>query len=632
MHSINITHNGSNRQRDEDDDYFNEAIKSNERPLVDESKYYSSPKNNVVEKDQRDDIDEIESSNETNKDIEAHTVILTDNFFLPAASKEEPKKDEEVPEYEYEYEYVEETEEPPPEDLKAEPTPVPAKEEDQIAETETPEIITETEATIATTKSNSSEAIEVPPNDEEPGNTTESWVVVASVQTSRSVSGARFLPFPQVKQEEKKAPITELDTLLKTSEEKSQEQDQEAVDSTQEPVPETTIIETTTVKSVPTTTVSTESINDKLDSIQSELSSGVLSGQFPVLKEMTTEEATKPSAPFIRKFSPKAKLSTAEPSTTEPTSTSTTTTVRSSTESSIAKKQITIQDDLTGLLPADFKPRYTGYKSNKKTTTTTTTTTTEAQPPSSAEVKVRNVNNTRSFFKNDAPAQDVQAADSKIKIEDDISKFLPKDYTTEKSKLKVLDDVSKFLPPGYKASSSEKPVIKVVDDVSKFLPPGFKAPADETPPAVIPLKIDDISKFLPPGYKPETTTRKSVVVPAEDTLSKFLPPGYKLKPAKKPEPEPQEEEEEEEEKPDDKFAEILKKIQFKEVSDLVPADFKPQQKAEVTPPTTTTAKPGGLVFPTRPGGNKEAGAKDQYKRPKGPPPPKIDIKKGGVTR
>ena len=65
-----------------------------------------------------------------------------------------------------------------------------------------------TESTLSTTErvASSSEAEGVT------NATTESWVVVASVQTSRSVSGARFLPFPQVEQEEKKQPLAELES------------------------------------------------------------------------------------------------------------------------------------------------------------------------------------------------------------------------------------------------------------------------------------------------------------------------------------------------------------------------------------------------------------------------------------
>lgn len=609
-HTINITHNGSSKQveddiDDNDDDYYNEALNNRHddaRPLEDESKFYSSPKNNV-EKDHRDDIDELETSHETNgKGIEAHTVILTDNFFLPGSQNEEKQKEvEDEPEYEYEYEYIEETEEPPAEQPKK-------KEEIKVESTTASTTTTTTEkpveikvsSTEPTPPRNQGEGDE----DEDNGNTTESWVVVASVQTSRSVSGARFLPFPQVKQDEKKAPITELDAVHKSSEEKA-EPDSPTPET--ETVQETTILETTTIKSVsPTTTtssVSMESINDKLDSIQSELSSGLLSGEFPVLKEMTTEEITKAPTVFIRKFSPKSKtISTTEKSTTLSSTTTESTTPASTVAS--APKKITIQEDLTGLLPANFKPLYTGYK-NKKISTTTTTTTTTVEPEI-IEKPARNVNNTRSFFKNDASAQDVQEVNSKIKfLNDDIAKFLPKDYTTESpklSKLKVVDDVSKFLPPGYKAASTEKPPgVIPLDDISKFLPKDYK-----------PEPVD-IKKFLPKDYKPE---------PEAVDIKKFLPPGYKP---------PIEEKEETNEQI--KLDEILKKIQFKEVSSLLPKDFKPQvvEEASTETTTTTTVKSNGPVFPTRPGGNKEAGL-PAYKRPKGPPPPKIEIKKGTPTR
>jgi hypothetical protein len=151
--------------------------------------------------------------------------------------------------------------------------------------------------------------------------TTDTWVVVASVQTSRSVSGARYLPSPNVEQDERMKLLNE----------------------EVEDVTETTTEEVATTTLPPTTTelkTSTESLIDKLDRVQSDLSSNLLTGGFnnegnniAVITEnmsdkMTTTmldlgitspqptppppSSTKSSLPLvqIRKFSPVARPST----------------------------------------------------------------------------------------------------------------------------------------------------------------------------------------------------------------------------------------------------------------------------------------------------------------------------------
>lgn len=142
----------------------------------------------------------------------------------------------------------------------------------------------------------------------------------------------------------------------------------------------------------------------------------------------------------------------------------------------------------------------------------------------------------------------------------DVSAFLPPDFkpseeptensteatlssTTETSTVVIPEvktvDPSLFLPPGY--SPSEEPqteattkVIPVVHtvDPSAFLPPGFKPSEDAETESPI-IKTVDVSKFLPPGYTTteesttEATTKKLPVVETVD-VSKFLPPGFKL--------------------------------------------------------------------------------------------------------
>lgn len=648
QHSINITHNGSDKRQndkdrlekeelqyhDEDADYvFEEPVKSvktikenkvltdDKDKLEDESKYYSSPKNNVElqTKNKHDDteIDELAESERHQADqpkLGEHTVILTDNFFLPGgkAGNEEPEE-----EYIYEYEYEDETEEPevaPAATSSAvTETVVPTtKKVDKSVENVTETVVTglkekepEVYTTAKTVSNSSSEEGDNP-------NTTESWVVVASVQTSRSVSGARFLPLG-VKQEEKKAPLTELEALAKLNEEQEQnkkDSKEEAFSSIEESIPEvttemippeTTLIEaepeSSTIKTT-STSISTESINDKLDSIQSELSSGVLSGKFPVLKEMTTQEpqpiTTKSPPVFIRKFSPKARPDQKPTKTVTTTEAPITTTSKTETPKTESKK-IILEDDLTGLLPADFKPRYQSYKKKGATTTTTTTSTTET--PS-----VNRINNTRSF-KNSPVEQSVKL------VEDDLAKFLPKDFKLTKPEVKVpvSDDIDKFLPPGYKKqlnSKTEKPlpVIPIIDDLAKLLPKGYNAPQQqETTSKKVANSPVDISKFLPPGFNTEEI-EKQEVIPLQDKAEEDL------------------------------FSKLLKKSQSA-LDALLPPGFTPEPEVTTTTSTTsTTVNPGGFVFPKRPGGNRMASESADHKRAKGPPPPRIEIKKGPPKR
>lgn len=648
QHSINITHNGSDKRQndkdrlekeelqyhDEDADYiFEEPIKSvkplkenkvidNKDKLEDESKYYSSPKNNVeLSKNKHDDteIDDLEEQQAHEPEapkIGEHTVILTDNFFLPGGKTANDDKEPEE-EYIYEYEYEDETEEPElaPAATSSAVTEAAAttKKVGKSFEDAPPTLVSvkeeEKEVVPIKTVSNSS-------NEEgENPNTTESWVVVASVQTSRSVSGARFLPLG-VKQEEKKAPLTELEALAKLNEEQEHRKDskEESLSSVEESQavtteitpPETTLIdaelESSTIKTT-STSISTESINDKLDSIQSELSSGVLSGKFPVLKEMTTQEpqpiTTKPPPVFIRKFSPKARPDQQVVKITTTTST-TTNAPKSSTDTPKAEsKKIIIEDDLSGLLPADFKPRYQGYK--KKGTTTTSTTTSTTETPS-----VNRINNTRSF-KNSPAEQSIKF------VEDDLAKFLPKDFKLAKPELKVpvADDIDKFLPPGYKKqlnSKTEKPlsVLPIKDDLSKFLPKGYNAPQQqETTTKKVVNSPVDISKFLPPGFNPEESEKEESqkVIPLQDKVEEDL------------------------------FSKLLKKSQSA-LDALLPPGFTPEPEVttQASTSTSTTASPGGFVFPKRPGGNKSPSDAADQKRPKGPPPPRIEIKKGPPKR
>lgn len=421
---------------------------------------------------------------------------------------------------------------------------------------------------------------------------TESWVVVASVQTSRSVSGARFLPFPQVEQEEKKKQVlSDADLDIKTSEDEEGDFEDDVINEDlldnsttiehtttgnilQEPEYTTTDLgvdddfesttkslltlnETDEIMNSPSTehqhivSQSTESIIDKLDRVQSELSSGLLSGKFPIINNVpvvadqetttaTIETVLSPGTPktppvLIRRFTPRTSSTTKAP------------------DAKVAFDDLPMDDLTAGLLPFGFKPRNNSYR-NKKVTTSTTTTT---RSPTTSVPEVRNrsaANISRSFKSHptdqnttntehksiEEPKDDVlRKLLSKIKFEENLEALLPKDYKPVESttaRVTVTDNVnlSKFLPPGYKVT--KKPVVTAsTDSFNKFLPPGYKLmePTAETKKAAafIPVAGDDIiSKFLPPGYKPPSDAdeeQPSVIPIADDIVRKLLPSGYK---------------------------------------------------------------------------------------------------------
>ncbi|XP_044262202.1 mucin-5AC [Tribolium madens] len=382
-------------------------------------------------------------------------------------------------------------------------------------------------------------------------NSTDTWVVVASVQTSRSVSGARYLPSDDVKQDERIKLLNE--------------------EGTEEP---TTVVPTTKPKT------STESLIDKLDRVQSDLSSSVFNGglnNIAVITEMVTTipEPTPPPKPVvqIRKFSPLARPST---------------TPRSK------KIEIVKQDDLTGLLPPGFKPKY----QNRKTSTT-------AKPD-------------LDLPQGDEPPKIGRSSgiSNKTKITvGDVSAFLPPGYnSTEKDdsskilakvpKITKVDDVSAFLPPGYKnfktSTTTTKSIdgilskAKPIDDISALLPPGYKSSTTKPKPSIEGLlaqakPLDDISALLPPGYKPKPSPKpkgvEGLIAQAKPVdISAFLPPGYKARTTQKPLTTPE-----------------------KVPSSLLPPGYKLRETTTSTTPSTTTtstSKPSGfkVVFPSRPGG------------------------------
>ncbi|XP_016976525.1 mucin-5AC [Drosophila rhopaloa] len=382
--------------------------------------------------------------------------------------------------------------------------------------------------------------------EEEKGtNATENYVVVASIQPSRSINGARFLPFPAIEQEETKQTLSELERKVHSKQQQTPAQKQS--EGSEEVPPASSSIQ-------PPVAASTESIIDKLDRVQSELSSGLLSGKYPIISQMdsstpatSTTVGTGPGkfVPHIRKYQPRT---TSAPRTTS-----------SGSKLKVQHFDDGEMDELATLLPVGFKPR-PSYKNRKITTTTSTT---EALPAEASKPKPgRNSTISRSFKSGQVTVQDVAQAG-----------LLPKGYkpprttstttTTEKpdesspnpsSGLESLFSVIQFdeklaslLPKDYKLSSTAKPkentttpspsttprnlpVAVPFDDLSTFqLPPGYKAPElkaePKLPPGVTPIKIDSLKDLLPPGFKlNETESDNSDEIPAS-----LLPPGYKSK-------------------------------------------------------------------------------------------------------
>ncbi|KAK5649279.1 hypothetical protein RI129_000308 [Pyrocoelia pectoralis] len=392
---------------------------------------------------------------------------------------------------------------------------------------------------------------------------TEGWVVVASVQTSRSVSGARYLPFPVVEQHER--------TKLLNEREKEEEE-------TAAPETTTTETESTTITSGDKQNTSTESLTDKLDRVQSDLSLSFLTGSFnneasniAVITEGQLDKSdettmfdgpsggnvtTRPSsqsqgAPpvVIRKFSPLAR-----PTTT-------------------ARNRI------------GFKPRSQSRKVNSPV---------DIDKPQSdqpvklyiPDIKLKNGTTGRSSGisnQNQIIVQDVNQPKEaelsqkslehllhKIKFKE-TSALLPPDYyekissnKSEHTKKTKPADVASLLPPGYNLPSKQSSTttssiifdnIKQVD-VSALLPPGYtiksvqndtlpkpnqnssKIAQNKTDPFANlfkKAKQDNISAFLPPGYKspieeepkPKNSSIDNILKKSVVDISAFLPPGFK---------------------------------------------------------------------------------------------------------
>ncbi|XP_015598961.1 uncharacterized protein LOC107269535 [Cephus cinctus] len=406
--------------------------------------------------------------------------------------------------------------------------------------------------------------------------TTENSRIVASVQTSRSISGARFLPFPVVEQVEQVAPGS---GSKKTS----------------------------------GSVESTESIIDKLDRVQSELSSGFLTGgfrtagntlQLDVLNERDQSRrryTTTGRTPVISKFVPFRYNSNRK--TTTP-------------RSRVPEKTV---DSLDGLLPPDF-PTNRALSAIGR-----------------SAVKGSSFNST---LNNQGKNNPRPSAKPKSTVVQDLTGLLPPGYklkkedtaTTEKNLLAEIlsksqknissnrsssvQDVSAFLPPGYRLRNTESTTEKNI--LSDILAKTKKENANR-PPAT-----PDLSALLPPGYKlkkeDSSVTEKSllsdILAKSKVDISALLPPGYEKKVndskiTEKPNNSPTEK------SPGKSIQDLFAKSDS-DISALLPPGYKEkfgnnnQAKSNSSPPIATespvvsTTKAGGLkiVFPSRPGGRK----------------------------
>lgn len=409
----------------------------------------------------------------------------------------------------------------------------------------------------------SSEQIETPKNAETvqtPSTTelkenavdsTESYVVVASVQTSRSISGARFLTFAsQVEQDEKKQALSDLEKDAKLAENYEDEPASSENDSSEtDKVDDLLNFGNQTVVTSKSEETYSQETSDSSKKQQHKLST--ISEKLAHLHELNESrlELTTKSVPvMIRKFMPRTttasprKQTTAAPkkvflqaddelatllppgfkyraqdstkaiaTTTESAQKMSSTTKKSSIFDKIKFQEISFES----LLPKDYKPpaEITEVKNVETdpiatSTTTSTTTTKTMKAPKLANLL------------------------SKISFEDNIAAFLPKNYT----------------PPTEEVSSTTKAPLQIstkTEDISKFLPPGYKLPKESptTKRTVLKTTMDDVSKFLPPGYKVAKTTTTTEEPTSKQTesnsnetdkikfngdISRLLPPGFNL--------------------------------------------------------------------------------------------------------
>ncbi|XP_033308941.1 uncharacterized protein LOC117210238 [Bombus bifarius] len=337
--------------------------------------------------------------------------------------------------------------------------------------------------------------------------------ILASVQTSRSISGARFLPFPV---------IDRIEPIGHSSEKKTS------------PPPE-----------------STESIIDKLDRVQSELSSGFLAGgfrtagnslQLDVLNERDRNNrrryTTTAKTPIISKFVPRRYND------------------KRNDHATPKPKIETTLDSLEGLLPRDYVTRSsstvstlskTGFRWPTKSTTSTTAEPTTTQLASTASIAM--------------------AKKPKTNV--------------------IVQDISAFLPPGYKLKKEDSTVTessllkdilaKSKVDISSLLPADYnkKRNEDDTTTMTTTAKSIGVSSEKSPAEK----TIQDLFAKSKVDISSLLPRDYEQK----------------------------RKNLISEPGDVHTENFTESNVSVTTESTSSTTKKSAglkLVFPSRPGGRK----------------------------
>ncbi|XP_017887630.1 nuclear pore complex protein DDB_G0274915 [Ceratina calcarata] len=341
----------------------------------------------------------------------------------------------------------------------------------------TKSVVNGTISVPTTSSPTSTEQVAAPPSSsttEQPLVTTEDTSrLLASVQTSRSISGARFLPFPVIDRVE---PIDKKTSLP----------------------PE-----------------STESIIDKLDRVQSELSSGFLTGgfqtsgntlQLDVLNERDRNSrrkyTTTAKTPVIGKFVPRRYND-------------------KRTDSATPKPKFeTTLDSLEGLLPRDFLARSstqsvpkTGFRWPTKSTTSTTTEATTIQITSTTTTKKPKTN---------VIAQDISALlppGYKLKKEDTVTESSLLSDILAKSKV----DISSLLPPDYnknKEKNSSQQTTSTTTTTTKSIEE--KSPAEKSIQDLFAKSKFDISSLLPQDYEQKSKNLTSNSTESDDPTTKLM--------------------------------------------------------------------------------------------------------------
>ncbi|XP_066260459.1 uncharacterized protein [Euwallacea similis] len=551
-------------------------------PTESNKKSTNPPDLRFNKRDSEEELDadgkEEEYSDEPDEEVKAKS---DEGAVNKVAGGEDKGDNNDVPEEEYdeEYEYEDEEEDPNEVDeekqLKSNETDHPevsshettTQEDDIKNNEEMPEYV----VSVVTSKTVVNNTVISPmmvnnesstPTSLEPENTTDSWIVIASVQTSRSISGARYIPTSVVDQEERRQLLNEPTEPITT-------------------VENSTTASPTASTAGQTLKTSTESLIDKLDSLQSDLS-GILTGGFKndniaVIEEnlstkvetTTIEAMISSSKPYpqvnIRKYDPGNRAARPSSVKSQPKSASNKPNVTAPKSIDSLKDvldKIKPVADISSLLPP-------GYKL-----------------PTSTETSLVN-----SIF-------------SKAKPINDLSGLLPPGYKPPQPssteillKAKPVDDISALLPPDYKSPSSEKDTIfskaKPVEDINALLPPGYKSPSSTVKNLLSKAKsVDDISALLPPGYKQSSTTEKaqnsvfSKAKPVQD-ISALLPPGYNAAKATQK----------------SSVSDILSKAVADDISALLPPGYmrkgfsKPKVTTSVPLQTITQSIPADLLRP-----------------------------------